>query len=165
MPTSARIRQTNRKIHSHPFEKRTFRADEGIGPYDQNPDFAVLPQRRKKTAPQTGAVFCFGAGYGNRTRLCGLGSDHSTDELTLHCRYYNRSQRKNQCLFCRRQDNCVSKHCVNRRGGASRSESKSNDCRWQSHNNSIGYQPPENYRKGVPPLYVYPRTESQKEAV
>ena len=30
------------------------------------------------------AVFDFGAGYGNRTRLCGLGSDHSTDELTLH---------------------------------------------------------------------------------
>ena len=25
-----------------------------------------------------------GAGYGNRTRLCGLGSDRSTDELTLH---------------------------------------------------------------------------------
>ena len=24
-----------------------------------------------------------GAGYGNRTRLCGLGSDRSTDELTL----------------------------------------------------------------------------------
>ena len=30
------------------------------------------------------AVLDFGAGYGNRTRLCGLGSDHSTDELTLH---------------------------------------------------------------------------------
>ena len=27
------------------------------------------------------------------------------------------------------------------RGGASRSESKSNDCRGQSHHNSIGYQP------------------------
>ena len=25
-----------------------------------------------------------GARYGNRTRLCGLGSDRSTDELTLH---------------------------------------------------------------------------------
>ena len=25
-----------------------------------------------------------GAGYGNRTRLCGLGSDRSSDELTLH---------------------------------------------------------------------------------
>ena len=29
-------------------------------------------------------VFSDGAGYGNRTRLCGLGSDRSTDELTLH---------------------------------------------------------------------------------
>ena len=29
-------------------------------------------------------AFLFGAGYGNRTRLCGLGSDRSTDELTLH---------------------------------------------------------------------------------
>ena len=28
----------------------------------------------------------FGAGYGNRTRLCGLGSDHSTNELILHVR-------------------------------------------------------------------------------
>ena len=25
-----------------------------------------------------------GAGYGNRTRLCGSGRDRSTDELTLH---------------------------------------------------------------------------------
>lgn len=48
-----------------------------------------------------GMLFCFGAGYGNRTRLCGLGSDHSTDELTLHCRYYSRWGRKNQCLFYR----------------------------------------------------------------
>ncbi len=32
-----------------------------------------------KRMPET-----IGAGYGNRTRLCGLGSDHSTDELTLH---------------------------------------------------------------------------------
>ena len=55
-----------------------------------------------------GMLFCFGAGYGNRTRLCGLGSDHSTDELTLHCRYYSRWGRKNQCLFCRRRISLLS---------------------------------------------------------
>ncbi len=36
----------------------------------------------KKNTILTDGVL-FGAGYGNRTRLCGLGSDHSTDELTL----------------------------------------------------------------------------------
>ena len=34
--------------------------------------------------PRRKAWHFYGAGYGNRTRLCGLGSDHSTDELTLH---------------------------------------------------------------------------------
>ncbi len=42
----------------------------------------------KKQAPHSGCLF-FGAGYGNRTRLCGLGSDRSTDELTLHAFYYS----------------------------------------------------------------------------
>ena len=36
-----------------------------------------------KKALADASAFC-GAGYGNRTRLCGLGSDRSTDELTLH---------------------------------------------------------------------------------
>ena len=35
---------------------------------------------KKKSTPKRAF---YGAGYGNRTRLCGLGSDHSTDELTL----------------------------------------------------------------------------------
>ena len=59
-----------------------------------------LFSQNKNSIPM-GCCFCFGAGYGNRTRLCGLGSDHSTDELTLHCRYYSRWGRKNQCLFYR----------------------------------------------------------------
>ena len=42
-------------------------------------------KRQKKGTP-TGVPFTYGAGYGNRTRLCGLGSDHSTDELTLRDR-------------------------------------------------------------------------------
>ena len=41
-----------------------------------------------------------GAGYGNRTRLCGLGSDHSTDELTLRFLYYIRSSGQFQYPFC-----------------------------------------------------------------
>ena len=62
-----------------------------------------------------GSIFflCFGAGYGNRTRLCGLGSDRSTDELTLHWPYYNRPEQKNQCLFCRRCGNCTNRCSVN----------------------------------------------------
>ena len=43
-----------------------------------------LPAFSKKDSIPKDAVF-FGAGYGNRTRLCGLGSDRSTDELTLRC--------------------------------------------------------------------------------
>ena len=42
------------------------------------------PVFTKKEQHPGGVLFFFGAGYGNRTRLCGLGSDHSTDELTLH---------------------------------------------------------------------------------
>ena len=42
----------------------------------------------------------FGAGYGNRTRLCGLGSDHSTDELTLRFLYYIRKGGQFQYPFC-----------------------------------------------------------------
>ena len=38
----------------------------------------------KNQHPSLRWVLIFGAGYGNRTRLCGLGSDRSTDELTLH---------------------------------------------------------------------------------
>ena len=38
----------------------------------------------KKHSHPFGWLCFFGAGYGNRTRLCGLGSDRSTDELTLH---------------------------------------------------------------------------------
>ena len=50
---------------------------------------SIYPFRRifdseRKQPPHRVAVFCSGAGYGNRTRLCGLGSDRSTDELTLH---------------------------------------------------------------------------------
>ena len=36
----------------------------------------------KNQHPSFRWVLIFGAGYGNRTRLCGLGSDRSTDELT-----------------------------------------------------------------------------------
>ena len=36
----------------------------------------------KNQHPSLRWVLIFGAGYGNRTRLCGLGSDRSTDELT-----------------------------------------------------------------------------------
>ena len=43
-----------------------------------------LSSRYKKSTPG-GVLFLYGAGYGNRTRLCGLGSDRSTDELTLRC--------------------------------------------------------------------------------
>ena len=48
---------------------------------------AAVPRsagRGQKKGTPTGVPFTYGAGYGNRTRLCGLGSDHSTDELTLH---------------------------------------------------------------------------------
>ena len=38
----------------------------------------------QKEMPSEWMASLFGAGYGNRTRLCGLGSDRSTDELTLH---------------------------------------------------------------------------------
>ena len=38
--------------------------------------------RGQKKGTPTGVPFTYGAGYGNRTRLCGLGSDRSTDELT-----------------------------------------------------------------------------------
>ena len=47
---------------------------------------AAVPRsagREQKKGTPTGVPFTHGAGYGNRTRLCGLGSDHSTDELTL----------------------------------------------------------------------------------
>ena len=70
--------------------------------------FDSLPFFQKQKQHPDGMLFCFGAGYGNRTRLCGLGSDHSTDELTLHCRYYSRWGRKNQCLFCRRRISLLS---------------------------------------------------------
>ena len=70
--------------------------------------FDSLPFFPKQKQHPDGMLFCFGAGYGNRTRLCGLGSDHSTDELTLHCRYYSRWGRKNQCLFCRRRISLLS---------------------------------------------------------
>ena len=43
------------------------------------------PVFTKKEQHPGGVLFSFGAGYGNRTRLCGLGSDRSTDELTLRC--------------------------------------------------------------------------------
>ena len=39
----------------------------------------------QKEMPSEWMASLFGAGYGNRTRLCGLGSDRSTDELTLRC--------------------------------------------------------------------------------
>ena len=70
--------------------------------------FDSLPFFQKQNSIPMGCCFCFGAGYGNRTRLCGLGSDHSTDELTLHCRYYSRWGRKNQCLFCRHRISLLS---------------------------------------------------------
>lgn len=54
---------------------------------------------QKQKHPGWGA-FAFGAGYGNRTRLCGLGSDHSTDELTLRFLYYIRKGGQFQYPFC-----------------------------------------------------------------
>ena len=42
----------------------------------------------EKTQPSIWMAVFFGAGYGNRTRLCGLGSDRSTDELTCRQQYY-----------------------------------------------------------------------------
>ena len=70
---------------------------------------------QNKNSIPMGCCFCFGAGYGNRTRLCGLGSDHSTDELTLHWGYYNRRERKNQCLICRQR---LSSFGGRKRGGS-----------------------------------------------
>ena len=52
-----------------------------------------------KKALADASAFC-GAGYGNRTRLCGLGSDHSTDELTLRFLYYTRKGGQFQYPFC-----------------------------------------------------------------
>ena len=47
--------------------------------------FDSRPSSRYKKSTPGGVLFLYGAGYGNRTRLCGLGSDRSTDELTLRC--------------------------------------------------------------------------------
>ena len=47
--------------------------------------FDSRPSSRYKKSTPSGVLFLYGAGYGNRTRLCGLGSDRSTDELTLRC--------------------------------------------------------------------------------
>ena len=52
----------------------------------------------KKEHCRSNALFS-GAGYGSRTRLCGLGSDRSTDELTLHRDDYNTSEGKKQERF------------------------------------------------------------------
>ena len=41
----------------------------------------------------------FGAGYGSRTRLHGLGSRCITDIRTLHGAYYSRAKWKIQALF------------------------------------------------------------------
>ena len=78
-------------------------------------------------------------------------------------RFYTKSSGKKPSFLTakmRNHDNCVSKHFVNRRGGASRSESKSNDCRWQSNNDSIGYQPPEDRRNRALQMNVYPGSRS-----
>ena len=40
-------------------------------------------QNAKQKATAKAVAFCFGAGYGNRTRLLGLGSRCTTDVLTL----------------------------------------------------------------------------------
>ena len=40
-------------------------------------------QKSKKESRDNVAAFLFGAGYGNRTRLLGLGSRCTTDVLTL----------------------------------------------------------------------------------
>ena len=53
------------------------RVDVGIDPYEPDCDM----YKEQKT-PSGWMAFFHGAGYGNRTRLCGLGSDRSTDELT-----------------------------------------------------------------------------------
>ena len=58
------------------------------------------PVFTKKEQHPGGVPFFFGAGYGNRTRLCGLGSDRSTDELTLRFLYYIRSSGQFQYPFC-----------------------------------------------------------------
>ena len=54
----------------------------------------------QKEMPSEWMASLFGAGYGNRTRLCGLGSDHSTDELTLRFLYYIRKGGQFQYPFC-----------------------------------------------------------------
>ena len=57
----------------------------------------ILPKEK----PSSRMAFLCGAGYGNRTRLCGLGSDRSTDELTLHYlpRYHTIRGQKMQPFF------------------------------------------------------------------
>ena len=46
--------------------------------------FLIIKYRgKKKRVNKRNFLIIKGAEYGNRTRLCGLGSDHSTDELTL----------------------------------------------------------------------------------
>ena len=62
---------------------RGWRADGGIGPCGagrrfRHADRGCLTKRQP---------LCDGAGYGSRTRLCSLGSCHSTDELIPHSFY------------------------------------------------------------------------------
>ena len=51
-------------------------------PHNRDPQFAEQKCCSKKKDTRRG-VFLFGAGYGNRTRLLGLGSRCTTDVLTL----------------------------------------------------------------------------------
>ena len=58
----------------------------------------------KTERPPDGWSFCFGAGYGSRTRLHGLGSRCITDIRILHWSHYTRDGTEIQPFFviCRR---------------------------------------------------------------
>ena len=58
-------------------------------------------------------AFCFGAGYGSRTRPVCLGSRNSTDKLTLRCPHYNKGDLEIQPLFVEPIANC-GRLCYNR---------------------------------------------------
>ena len=53
----------------------------------------------KKERPPSGWSFLFGAGYGSRTRLHGLGSRCITDIRILHGLYYSKERRRIQAFF------------------------------------------------------------------
>ena len=63
--------------------------------------FDSLPSSGNNKSTPGGVLLLFGAGYGNRTRLHGLGSRCITDIRTLHRGVLYHSQMENSTVLCR----------------------------------------------------------------